>query len=122
MLRLERGVEEHRAAATVPGSNRQTPIRGRSGDADHSPPVTERSSELSGPLVGVGVASHPIFRHGNPSVKGPLHRFSTEAGQTDGVFAAHSLAPERLQASYSIPAQVTRRRFASSRFFVAGWR
>ena len=96
MLRLERGVEE-RAAATVPSSI---------ADANQAEVVTPIFASGDGaflgierPLVGVGVASHPILGT-NPSVKGP-YTDSTEAGQTDGVFAAHSLAPERLQANYA---------------------
>ena len=51
------------------------------------------------PIVGVGVAAYPVLGT-NPSVKGP-YTDSTEAGQTDAVFSANSLAPERLQASYA---------------------
>ena len=96
MLRLERGVEE-RAAATVPGSI---------ADATQAEVVTPVFSSGDGsflgverPIVPVGVAAFPVLGTA-PSVKGP-YTDSTEAGQTDAVFSAHSLPPERLQASYS---------------------
>ena len=96
MLRLERGVEE-RAAATVPGSI---------ADATQAEVVTPIFASGDGaflgierPIVGVGVAAFPILGTA-PSVKGP-YTDSTEAAQTDAVFSAHSLPPERLQASYS---------------------
>ena len=96
MLRLDRGVEE-RAAATVPASI---------GDAVQGEVVTPIFASGDGaflgierPIVGVGVAAYPVLGT-NPSVKGP-YTDSTEAGQTDAVFSANSLAPERLQASYA---------------------
>ena len=51
------------------------------------------------PIVGVGVAAFPVLGT-NPSVKGP-YTDSTEATQTDAVFQANTLSPERLQASYA---------------------
>ena len=47
----------------------------------------------------VGDGSFPVLST-LPSVKGPFTD-STEAGQTDATFVANSLAPERLQASFS---------------------
>ena len=44
--------------------------------------------------------SYPSFEHPSISVKGPFTD-STEAAQTDATFVANSLAPERLQASFS---------------------
>ena len=97
MLRIDRGVKEVRAAATVPGSI---------ADATQAEVVTPIFASGDGaflgierPIVGVGVAAFPVLGTA-PSVKGPFTD-STEAGQTDAVFSANSLAPERLQASYS---------------------
>ena len=97
MLRLERGVEEQRAAATVPGSI---------ADATQAETVVPIFSSGDGaflgierPIVGVGVAAFPVLGTA-PSVKGP-YTDSTEATQTDAVFSAHSLPPERLAASYA---------------------
>ena len=96
MLRLERGVEE-RAAATVPGSI---------ADATQAEVVTPIFASGDGaflgierPIAGVGVAAFPVLGT-NPGVRGP-YTDSTEATQTDAVFSANSLAPERLQASYA---------------------
>ena len=96
MLRLDRGVEE-RAAATVPGSI---------ADATQAPVVTPIFASGDGaflgierPIVGVGVAAFPILGTA-PGVRGP-YTDSTEATDTDAVFSAHSLAPERLQARFS---------------------
>ena len=96
MLRINRGVEE-RAAATVPASI---------GDAVQAPVVTPVFALGDGdflgierPVVGVGDAAYPVLST-VPSVKGPFED-STEAAQTDATFVATSLAPERLQASFS---------------------
>ena len=51
------------------------------------------------PVVAVGDAAYPVLST-SPSVKGPFSD-SSEAAQTDGTYVANSLAPERLQASYS---------------------
>ena len=51
------------------------------------------------PTVPVGDGSFPVLST-LPSVKGPFSD-STEAAQTDATFVANSLAPERLQASFS---------------------
>ena len=106
MLRINRSVEEQRAAATVPGSV---------GDAVQGEVVTPVFSTGDGaflgierPTVGVGVAAYPVLSTA-PSVKGPFTD-SSDAAQTDATFVANSLAPERLQASYSY------RRSDASRF------
>ena len=92
MLRIE-----ERAAATVPGSI---------ADATQAEVVTPIFASGDGaflgiqrPIVGVGVAAFPVLGT-NPSVKGP-YTDSTEATQTDAVFQANTLSPERLQASYA---------------------
>ena len=51
------------------------------------------------PTVPVGDAAYPVLST-VPSVKGPFTD-STEAAQTTAAFVANSLAPERLQASFS---------------------
>ena len=96
MLRIDRGVEE-RAAATVPDSI---------GDASQSPVITPVFATGDGaflgierPTVPVADGSFPVLST-LPSVKGPFTD-STEAAQTDATFVANSLAPERLQASFS---------------------
>ena len=96
MLRIDRGVES-RAAATVPASI---------GDASQAEVITPIFSSGDGaflgierPTVPVGTAAHPVLST-LPSVKGP-YSDSTEAAQTDATFVANSLAPERLQASFS---------------------
>ena len=96
MLRVSRGVEE-RAAATVPASI---------GDASQGEVITPVFSSGDGaflgverPTVPVGDAAYPVLST-LPSVKGPFSG-SDEAAQTDGSFVANSLAPERLQASFS---------------------
>ena len=96
MLRIDRGVEE-RAAATVPASI---------GDASQAQVVTPVFASGDGaflgierPTVPVGDGSFPVLST-LPSVKGPFTD-STEAAQTDATFVANSLAPERLQASFS---------------------
>ena len=96
MLRIDRGVET-RAAATVPASV---------GDAVQAEVVTPIFASGDGaflgierPIVGVGVAAFPVLGT-SPSVKGPFDD-SSEAAQTDAAFTANSLAPERLQASFS---------------------
>ena len=105
MLRINRNVEE-RAAATVPASV---------GDAVQGEVVIPVFSTGDGaflgierPTVGVGVAAYPVLSTA-PSVKGPFSN-SSDAAQTDATFVANSLAPERLQASYSY------RRSDASRF------
>ena len=96
MLRVDRGVEE-RAAATVPASI---------GDASQAQVVTPVFASGDGaflgverPTVPVGDGSFPVLST-LPAVKGPFTD-STEAAQTDATFVANSLAPERLQASFS---------------------
>ena len=96
MLRINRGVEE-RAAATVPDNI---------GDASQAPVVTPIFATGDGdflgierPVVPVGDAAYPVLST-VPSVKGPFSD-SSEAAQTDATFVANSLAPERLQASFS---------------------
>ena len=96
MLRINRSVEE-RAAATVPASV---------GDASQSEVISPVFSTGDGaflgierPVVPVGTAAHPVLGT-SPSVKGPFSG-SDDAVQTDATFTANTLAPERLQASYS---------------------
>ena len=96
MLKINSGVEE-RAAATVPASI---------GDASQAPVITPVFASGDGaflgierPTVPVGDGSFPVLST-LPSVKGPFDD-STEAAQTDATFVANSLAPERLQASFS---------------------
>ena len=96
LLRIDRGVEE-RAAATVPASI---------GEAVQAPVVTPVFASGDGdflgierPTVPVGDAAYPVLST-LPSVKGPFSD-SSEAAQTDATFVANSLAPERLQASFS---------------------
>ena len=96
MLKINSGVEE-RAAATVPASI---------GDASQAQVITPVFAGGDGdflgierPTVPVGVGSFPVLST-LPSVKGPFTD-STEAAQTDATFVANSLAPERLQASFS---------------------
>ena len=96
MLRVDRGVET-RAAATVPDNI---------GPASQSPVITPVFSTGDGaflgverPTVPVGDAAYPVLST-VPSVKGPFTD-STEAAQTTAAFVANSLAPERLQASFS---------------------
>ena len=96
MLRINRGVEE-RAAATVPASI---------GDASQAAVITPVFASGDGaflgierPTVPVGDAAYPVLST-LPSVKGPFSD-SGEAAQTDATFVANSLAPERLQASFS---------------------
>ena len=96
MLRVDRGVEE-RAAATVPASI---------GDAVQGEVIVPIFSSGDGafmgierPVVPVGDAAYPVLSTA-PSIKGPFTD-STEAAQTDATFVANSLAPERLQASFS---------------------
>ena len=96
MLRINRGVEE-RAAATVPASI---------GDASQAQVITPVFASGDGaflgierPTVPVGDAAYPVLST-LPSVKGPFSD-SGEAAQTDAAFVANSLAPERLQASFS---------------------
>ena len=97
MLRINRSVEEQRAAATVPGSI---------GDSVQAEVVTPVFSTGDGaflgierPTVPVGDAAYPVLTTA-PSVKGPFTD-SSDAAQTDATFAANSLSPERLQASFS---------------------
>ena len=96
MLRINRAGEE-RAAATVPDNV---------GDASQAEVITPVFASGDGaflgierPTVGVGTAAYPVLST-SPSVKGPYDD-STEAAQTDATFVANSLAPERLQASFS---------------------
>ena len=96
MLRIDRGVEE-RAAATVPA---------KIGDASQAQVITPVFASGDGaflsierPTVPVGDAAYPVLST-LPSVKGPFSG-SDEAAQTDATFVANSLAPERLQASFS---------------------
>ena len=96
MLRIDRGVEQ-RAAATVPA---------KIGDASQAQVITPVFASGDGaflsierPTVPVGDAAYPVLST-VPSVKGPFTD-STEAAQTDATFVANSLAPERLQASFS---------------------
>ena len=96
MLRIDRGVEP-RAAATVPDSI---------GDASQAGVITPVFASGDGaflgierPTVPVGDAAYPVLST-SPSVKGPFDD-SSEAAQTDATFVANSLAPERLQASFS---------------------
>ena len=96
MLRIDRGVEE-RAAATVPGSI---------GDASQAEVITPVFASGDGaflgverPSVPVGTASFPVLSNA-PNVRGPFSN-SADAAQTDAVYVANSLSPERLQASYS---------------------
>ena len=96
MLRIDRGVEE-RAAATVPDSI---------GDASQAEVIVPVFATGDGaflgierPTVAVGDAAYPVLSTA-PSIKGPFDD-SSEAAQTDATFVANSLAPERLQASYS---------------------
>ena len=96
MLKINSGVEE-RAAATVPASI---------GDASQAQVVTPVFASGDGafmgierPTVPVGDAAYPVLST-VPSVKGPFTD-SSEAAQTDATFVANSLAPERLQASFS---------------------
>ena len=92
MLRVE-----ERAAATVPASI---------GDATQAEVITPVFATGDGaflgierPTVAVGDAAYPVLST-VPSVKGPFTD-SSDAAQTDAVFVANTLAPERLQASYS---------------------
>ena len=96
LLRINRSVEE-RAAATVPASI---------GDASQAEVITPVFASGDGaflgierPIVGVGDAAFPVLGT-SPSVKGPFDD-SSDAAQTDASFTAHTLSPERLQASYS---------------------
>ena len=96
MLRIDRGVEE-RAAAAVPASI---------GDAVQAEVITPIFSTGDGaflgierPTVPVGDAAYPVLGT-VPSVKGPFTG-SDDAAQTNATFAANSLSPERLQASFS---------------------
>ena len=96
MLRVDRAVEE-RAAASVPASI---------GDASQAQVITPVFASGDGaflgierPTVPVGDGSFPVLST-LPAVKGPFTD-STEAPQTDATFVANSLAPERLQASFS---------------------
>ena len=97
MLRIDRGVDEVRAAATVPTSV---------ADAVQAQVITPVFASGDGaflgierPTIPVGTASFPILST-PPSVKGPFTD-SSDAAQTDATFIANSLSPERLQASYS---------------------
>ena len=97
MLRIDRGVDEVRAAATVPTSI---------ADAVQAQVITPVFASGDGaflgierPTIPVGTASFPILST-PPSVKGPFTD-SSDAAQTDATFVANSLSPERLQASYS---------------------
>ena len=97
MLRLDRGAEEARAAATVPGS-----IAGATQAEVITPVFASGDGAFLGierPTVPVGTAAYPVLST-SPSVKGP-YTDSTEAAQTNATFVANSLAPERLQASYA---------------------
>ena len=96
MLRVSRGVEE-RAAATVPAAI---------GDASQGEVITPIFASGDGaflgverPMVPTGDAAYPVLST-PPSVKGQFTG-SDEAVQTDATFVANSLAPERLQASFS---------------------
>ena len=96
LLRIDRSVEE-RAAATVPANI---------GDASQAGVITPVFASGDGaflqierPVVPVGDAAFPVLST-LPAVKGPFTD-STEAAQTDATFVANSLAPERLQASFS---------------------
>ena len=96
MLRINRNVEE-RAAATVPGSIAEAT------QGEVAIPIFSTGDGaflgIERPTVGVGVAAYPVLSTA-PSVKGPFSN-SSDAAQTDATFVANSLAPERLQASYS---------------------
>ena len=96
MLRLDRGVES-RAAATVPGSI---------GDATQAEVILPVFATGDGaflgverPVIPVGTAAFPTLTTA-PNIRGPFSN-SSDAAQTDATFAANSLSPERLQASYS---------------------
>ena len=96
LLRVNPSVEE-RAAATVPDSI---------GDAVQAEVITPIFATGDGaflgierPVLPVGDAAYPLLST-SPSVKGPFSA-SEEAAQTDATFVATSLAPERLQASFS---------------------
>ena len=96
MLRINRSVEE-RAAATVPASI---------GDASQAEVVAPVFASGDGaflgierPTVPVGDAAYPVLST-RPTVAGPFSN-SSDAAQTDATFVANTLAPERLQASYS---------------------
>ena len=92
MLRIEK-----RAAATVPASI------GDATQAEVISPVFAAGDgaflSINRPVVPVGDAAFPILGT-SPSVKGPFTN-SSDAAQTDAVFTANTLSPERLQASYS---------------------
>ena len=96
MLRINRAVEG-RAAATVPDSI------GAASQAEVITPVFASGDGaflgIERPVVPVGDAAYPVLSTA-PSVKGPFDD-SSEAAQTDATFVANSLAPERLQASFS---------------------
>ena len=96
LLRIDRSVEQ-RVAATVPASI---------GDASQAEVVTPIFASGDGaflgierPVVPVGDAAHPVLGT-RPSIKGPFTG-SDDAAQTDATFTAHTLSPERLQASMS---------------------
>ena len=91
MLRINRSVEE-RAAATVPASI---------GDASQAEVITPVFASGDGaflgierPTVPVGDAAYPVLSTA-PTVAGPF------SNSSDATFVANTLAPERLQASYS---------------------
>ena len=97
MLRIDRGVYEKRAAATVPASV---------GDAVQAEVVTPIFASGDGaflgierPTVPIGTAAFPILGT-SPSIKGPFSD-SSDAAQTDATFTSNALAPERLQASFA---------------------
>ena len=97
MLRINRSVEEQRAAASVPASV---------GDAVQAEVVTPVFSTGDGaflgierPTVPVGDAAFPVLTTA-PTIRGPFSN-SSDAAQTDASFTANSLSPERLQASFS---------------------
>ena len=96
MLRINRSVEQ-RAAATVPGSI---------GDASQAEVITPVFASGDGaflgierPTVPVGDSTHPLLSTA-PVVAGPFSN-SSDAAQTDAVFVANNLSPERLSASYA---------------------
>ena len=96
MLRIDRGVEQ-RAASTVPSNI------GDASQAEVAGPVFASGDGaflgIERPTVAVGDAAFPILGT-SPVVAGPFTN-SSDAAQTTAVFTANSLAPERLQASYS---------------------
>ena len=115
MLRIDRGVEE-RAAATVPASI------GDASQAEVITPVFASETALFWASSGQPCQSATDLSrccHTVPSVKGPFTD-STEAGQTDATFVANSLAPERLQASFSYT-RTDAARFARVSILRCGW-